>query len=79
MARYLFCWPLVLLQVSLPFVFMIFVVCRSYFSKSTFKKKSFMDTIKVSKSLDPYQARHFVGPDMGPNWLQRSLADDTSR
>ena len=32
----------------------------------------------MSKSLDPDQARHFIGPDMGPNWLQRSSADDTS-
>ena len=31
-------------------------------------------------SLDPDQARHFVGPGMGPNSLQRlSADDDTSR
>ena len=30
------------------------------------------------KSLDPDQARHFVGPDLGPNCLQRLSADDTS-
>ena len=41
-------------------------------------KNSFMDTIRVtvSNSLDPDQARHFVGPDLGPNCLQR-IADDT--
>ena len=38
-----------------------------------------MNTIIVSNSLDPDQARHFVGPDLGPNGLQRLLADDTSR
>ena len=32
-------------------------------------------TIRVSKSLDPDQARHFVGPDLGPNCLQRLSAD----
>ena len=40
----------------------------------------------MSNSLDPDQARHFVGPDLenvgpdlGPNFLQRLSADDTSR
>ena len=27
-------------------------------------------------SLDQDQARHFVGPDLGPNCLQRSSAED---
>ena len=31
----------------------------------------------MSNSLDPDQAQHFVGPDLGPNFLQRSSADDT--
>ena len=29
----------------------------------------------MSKSLDPDQARHFVGPDLGPNCLQRIISD----
>ena len=29
----------------------------------------------VSKSLDPDQVQHFVGPDLGPNCLQRLSAD----
>ena len=33
----------------------------------------------MSNSLDPDQARRFVGPDLGPNWMQRLSADDTSR
>ena len=33
----------------------------------------------MSKSLDPDQARQHVGPDLGPNCLQRLSADDTSR
>ena len=32
----------------------------------------------MSNSLDPDQAPHFVGPDLGPYYLPRLLADDTS-
>ena len=35
-------------------------------------------TIRVSNSLDPDQARHLVGPDLGPNCLQRLSADNKS-
>ena len=57
---------------------MPFVIC-GFFSKSPFSKNSFNNTIRVSYSLDPDQARHFVGPDLGPNCLQRLLADDISK
>ena len=33
-----------------------------------------MNTIRVSNSLDPDQTPHFVGPDLGPNCLQRLSA-----
>ena len=33
----------------------------------------------MSNSLDPDQARHFVGLGMGPNCLRRLSADDTRR
>ena len=33
----------------------------------------------MSNSLDPDQARQFVGPGLGPNCLQRLLADAASR
>ena len=33
----------------------------------------------MSYSLDPDQARHFVGPDLVPSCLQMLSADDTSR
>ena len=33
-------------------------------------------TIRVSTSLDPDQVRCSVGPDLGPNCLQRLSADD---
>ena len=33
----------------------------------------------MSNSLDPDQARLFVGPDLSPNCLQKLSADDTSK
>ena len=39
----------------------------------------FRMTIGVANSFDPDQARHFVGPDLDPNCLQRLSADDTGR
>ena len=33
----------------------------------------------MSNSLDPDQSRHNVGPDLGPSYLHRLSADDTSR
>ena len=32
----------------------------------------------MSNGLDPDQDRHSVGPDLGPNCLQRLSADDKS-
>ena len=46
-----------------------------FFSKLNFSKNSFRNTIKVSNSLDPDQDRPYVGPDLGPNCLQR-LSED---
>ena len=31
-----------------------------------------MNNSRVSNGLDPDQDRHYVGPDLGPNCLQRS-------
>ena len=53
--------------------------CLRFFSKSTFSKNSFRNTIRVSNSLDPDQARHFVRPDLATNCLQKLSADDASR
>ena len=50
-----------------------------FFFKIIFLKKSFRNIIKVSNRLDPYQVRHFVGPDLGLNCLQRLSADLTSK
>ena len=51
-----------------------FVVCW-LFSKSTFSKNSFKNTIWVSNRLDPDQVGH---SDLGPICLQKLSADDTS-
>ena len=44
---------------------LFFVVCW-LFSKLTFSKIYFWDTIRVSNSLDPDKVRRFVGHDLGP-------------
>ena len=41
-------------------------------------KKSFRSTNRVSNSLNTNQAQHFVGPDLGPNCLQRLSVDNKS-
>ena len=50
-----------------------------FFQNYFLKKKSSRNTIRMSNSLDPDQARRFVGPDLGPNCLPRLSADDTGR
>ena len=49
------------------------------FSKLTFSKNYFGNTIRVSNGLDPDQAQHSVGPGLGSNCLPRLSADDKSR
>ena len=48
-------------------------------SKSIFSKNSYRNIIRVLNRLDPDQTQHFVGPDLGPNCLQRPSADNTRR
>ena len=42
-----------------------------FFKIKLFLKNSFRNTIRVSNSLDPDQARLLVRPDLDPNSLQR--------
>ena len=44
-----------------------------------FRKYSFSNTNRVSKSLNQDRARRFDGPNLDPNCLQQLLADDTSK
>ena len=41
--------------------------------------KKTVNIISVSNGLDPDQDRHFVGPDLDPNCLQRLSADDKEK
>ena len=59
--------------------FILFWRLLIFFSKSTFSKHSFRNTIWVSNRLVPDQAQHFVGPDLGPICLQKLSADDIRR
>ena len=47
--------------------------------KNIFLKNSFRIIIRVSNKLDPEVAQLSVGPDGGPNCLQRLPADKTSK
>ena len=53
----------------------LFVFCE--ISKWTFSEKSLRNTIRLSNSLDPDHAQHFVWLDLGLNYLQRLSADGT--
>ena len=55
---------------------MIFMSSADCFQNQFFFKISFRNTIRMSNSLDPDQAQHFVGPYLGPNCLQMLSADD---
>ena len=56
------------------------LLSSAYFClKLTFSANYFRNTIRVSNSLGPDQDRHFVGPDLEPNCLQRLSEDDQSR
>ena len=55
---------------------MIFLLSADFFSKLTFSKNSFRNTIRISNRLAPDLARPSVGPDLGPNCFQTSAADD---
>ena len=47
-----------------------------FFSKLTFSKKNSSNTIRVPNGLDTDQDGSSVGPDLGPNYLQRLSAVD---
>ena len=68
-----------LLTVCLLDNFAFFCRLLIFFFKIIFFEKYFRNTIRVSNSLDPDQARRSVGPDLGPNCLKRLSADDTRR
>ena len=72
-----FGWEIRKLTLCLLSIFSCFFVVCWFKKKSTFSKNSFRNTIRVSNSLNLYQARRFVGPEMGPNCLQMLSAEGT--
>ena len=50
------------------------LLSADFFSKLTFSKNYFCNSIWVSNNLDLDQDRHSVGPDLDPNCLQRLSA-----
>ena len=62
-------------------IFHDFMILSSadFFSKSNFSKNSFRNSVRLSNKLDPYQARRYVGSDLGSNCLQMLSADDTGK
>ena len=58
--------------------FACFLSSADFVFKINFFENSFRNTTRVSNSLDPDEARRFVGPDLGPNCLPMFSADDTS-
>ena len=55
-----------------------FVAVCCLYSKLIFSMNIFGNTIRVSSALVPDQDQHYVGPDLGPNCLQRLSADNKS-
>ena len=49
------------------------LLSADFFSKLTFSKNSFSNTIRASNGLDPDQEPHPVGPDLGPSCLQKVI------
>ena len=54
--------------------------CSCFLSSADFQnqllQKNLLETLSVSKRLDPDHERHFVGPGLDPNCLQRLSTDD---
>ena len=50
-------------------LFAVLYFMLDFSSKSAFLKMYTRDTTRVSNSLDPDQARRYVGPDLGPNYF----------
>ena len=53
------------------------MILYAFLSSADLKKNR--NTIRVSNSLDPDQARQYIRPDLDLNCLQRFSTDDTSR
>ena len=52
-----------------------FIICAIFY----YLNAGFFHTIRVSNSLDLEQARHFVGPDLGPKLFAKVSADNKKK
>ena len=57
---------------------MLLLLSAGFFQNIFFLNLKIPSWIRVSNGLDPDQDQRFVGPDLGPNCLQRLSADDKS-
>ena len=55
---------------------MLLSLSTDFFQNELLKKKKIRKTNRVSNNLDLDQDRQSVGPDLGPNRLQRLSAND---
>ena len=53
---------------------MLLLLSVDFFKSNFLKKRSF----RVSNGFEPDQDQQNIGPDLGPNCLQRLCADDKS-
>ena len=68
--------PIISLTLCILRKFACFLSPADFFQNKLLRK--FISGIQSeSNSLDPYQARHFVGPDLGPKCLQKLSADNS--
>ena len=65
-----------LLDCSILLLLFFLTLLLCHITSNSLNAVYFLNTIRVSNSMDPDQARHFVRPDLGPNCLQRFSADD---
>ena len=56
---------------------MLLLSSADFFKIIFSSKNCFRNSIRVSNRMDPDQDQHCVGPDLGPNCLQK-LSDDKS-
>ena len=57
-------------------IFHVFLSSADFFQNELFQKFFQEHYQRLSNGLDPDQDQHFVGPDLGPNCLQRLSAAD---
>ena len=75
--NYIFAKKCILIRFGFSNIALIFIIPSHFIIVPYFTlwMLDFFNTVRVSNILDPDRAQHFVGPDLGPNCLQRLSAD----